>query len=179
MALTGNRYENVISNGALFHKICPHCSDPDLVTNSSAGDVICRGCASVASERIIDTEAEWRNYDNEDGGNISSAARSSGQADADDLGTIMMTGGDSVTRNLFMELSSNNAHDRKEGRIVKNLANISNICAKIGASSSIMVSRSRIVKQYSIYLTLIANDNLGPKWRHTFLCTSALIHGLK
>lgn len=51
--------------------MCPECKEdpPNLVEDSSAGDVICESCGMVLSQRGIDQRAEWRTFANDDQGN--------------------------------------------------------------------------------------------------------------
>lgn len=51
--------------------MCPECREdpPNLVEDTSAGDVICESCGIVLSQRGIDQRAEWRTFANDDQGN--------------------------------------------------------------------------------------------------------------
>ncbi|GAB7351422.1 hypothetical protein MBLNU459_g2089t1 [Dothideomycetes sp. NU459] len=51
--------------------MCPECREdpPNIVEDTSAGDVICESCGIVLSQRGIDQRAEWRTFANDDQGN--------------------------------------------------------------------------------------------------------------
>ncbi|AEO66611.1 uncharacterized protein THITE_2170336 [Thermothielavioides terrestris NRRL 8126] len=51
--------------------MCPDCkeSPPNLVEETSSGDVVCASCGLVLGERIIDSRSEWRTFSNDDQGN--------------------------------------------------------------------------------------------------------------
>ncbi len=46
---------------------CSECKSDDVVTDFSAGDVICRACGVVLCGRIMDETQEWNNHRSDDG----------------------------------------------------------------------------------------------------------------
>ncbi len=46
---------------------CSECKSEDVVTDFSAGDVICRACGVVLCGRIMDETQEWNNHRSDDG----------------------------------------------------------------------------------------------------------------
>lgn len=54
--------------GEAYSHRCESCGSQDVVTDYSAGDVVCRGCGMILGERIIDDTPEWRNFANDDRG---------------------------------------------------------------------------------------------------------------
>ncbi|CAI5736579.1 unnamed protein product [Hyaloperonospora brassicae] len=62
---------------------CRECGSADVVTDFSAGDVVCRGCGMILGERIIDDTPEWRTFANDDrGGDSAAKSRVGDVADA-------------------------------------------------------------------------------------------------
>ncbi|OWZ09530.1 Transcription initiation factor IIB [Phytophthora megakarya] len=62
---------------------CRECGSQDVVTDFSAGDVVCRGCGMILGERIIDDSPEWRTFANDDrGGDPAAKSRVGDVADA-------------------------------------------------------------------------------------------------
>ncbi|GMF33220.1 unnamed protein product [Phytophthora fragariaefolia] len=62
---------------------CRECGSADVVTDFSAGDVVCRGCGMILGERIIDDSPEWRTFANDDrGGDPAAKSRVGDAADA-------------------------------------------------------------------------------------------------
>lgn len=49
---------------------CNECSSFDIVTDFSAGDVVCRDCGIVIGDRIIDEQDELRTFANDDRGTV-------------------------------------------------------------------------------------------------------------
>lgn len=51
--------------------MCKDCKEfpPNLVEEFASGDMVCASCGLVASDRIVDTRSEWRNFANDDQGN--------------------------------------------------------------------------------------------------------------
>lgn len=46
----------------VMSQTCPSCHAGDIVTDYSAGDVICRGCGLVLGDHVIDDQIEWRTF---------------------------------------------------------------------------------------------------------------------
>lgn len=44
-------------------RTCPECSSARLVSNESAGELVCDGCGLVVAENIVDRGPEWRAFD--------------------------------------------------------------------------------------------------------------------
>lgn len=62
---------------------CRECGSKDVVTDFSAGDVVCRDCGMILGERIIDDSPEWRTFANDDrGGDPAAKSRVGDVADA-------------------------------------------------------------------------------------------------
>lgn len=62
---------------------CSDCGSTDVVTDLSAGDVVCRACGLILGERIIDDTPEWRTFANDDrGGDPAAKSRVGEAADA-------------------------------------------------------------------------------------------------
>lgn len=62
---------------------CTDCGSVDVVTDLSAGDVVCRDCGMILGERIIDDTPEWRTFANDDrGGDPAAKSRVGEAADA-------------------------------------------------------------------------------------------------
>jgi len=79
---------------------CFRCSSTDLVTDVKAGDIICRSCGEVQSDRLIDARSEVLYYA-EDSSNKVREARSSGkESDASSSSTIFVGGNEKVREAL-------------------------------------------------------------------------------
>lgn len=66
-----------------FDQVCRECGSVDVVTDYSAGDVVCRDCGVILGERIIDDTPEWRSFANDDrGGDPAAKSRVGEVADA-------------------------------------------------------------------------------------------------
>ncbi|KAE8896411.1 hypothetical protein PR003_g10275 [Phytophthora rubi] len=61
---------------------CRECGSADVVTDFSAGDVVCRSCGMILGERIIDDSPEWRTFANDDRGDSAAKSRVGDTADA-------------------------------------------------------------------------------------------------
>ncbi|KAG7398370.1 Transcription initiation factor IIB [Phytophthora boehmeriae] len=62
---------------------CRDCGSADVVTDFSAGDVVCRSCGMILGERIIDDTPEWRTFANDDrGGDPAAKSRVGDTTDA-------------------------------------------------------------------------------------------------
>jgi len=51
--------------------ICPNCNEtpPNLVDETSSGDLVCGDCGMVLESNVVDTRSEWRNFSNDDQNN--------------------------------------------------------------------------------------------------------------
>jgi len=54
----------VPSRGGVMSQTCPMCKHPDgnIVTDYTAGDVICCNCGFVIGDHVIDDSIEWRTF---------------------------------------------------------------------------------------------------------------------
>ena len=128
-----------------FHSssiLCPYCNSSDIITDTSVGDEICRSCAAVIGERLISSDAEWREYDNDDRGSSVSLARASRPtADGDDSQTTYILPGSNaaLSKNLtkyHMKVSFSNS----DLRVVEFMRNLNDIASKLNLSERISVS---------------------------------------
>ncbi|KAH9029113.1 cyclin-like protein [Lactarius hengduanensis] len=55
--------------------VYPDFSDPDTTVKEEfdAGDLVCGGCELVLGDRVVDTQSEWRTFENDQGDDPSSA----------------------------------------------------------------------------------------------------------
>lgn len=56
--------ENLIEkeDDIYIHWVCPNCQSEDIEENPSAGDLECTNCGRIVGERIIRTDKEWREF---------------------------------------------------------------------------------------------------------------------
>ncbi|KAL4139180.1 hypothetical protein PRIC2_002678 [Phytophthora ramorum] len=103
---------------------CRECGSADVVTDFSAGDVVCRSCGMILGERIIDDSPEWRTFANDDrGGDPAAKSRVGDVADAR-LNSL------SLTTYLVDPKKVGGGGDADSGRKHKR-PNISSDCAKV------------------------------------------------
>jgi transcription initiation factor TFIIB len=112
------------------------------MTDYSAGDMICRNCGIVLCDRIIEEEAEWHNYANDDRKDSASAARSSLEKGTDGQPHSIITGGSSAERKSLTRMHMKSSYSNKEISIIDNIALMSDIGYKLGLNERIMVSIS-------------------------------------
>ena len=41
---------------------CPKCGSEDIQEDASAGDMVCQDCGLVVGDRIVRTDKEWREF---------------------------------------------------------------------------------------------------------------------
>jgi transcription initiation factor TFIIB len=63
---------------AAQNTVCPECRSSDIIADTAAGDVVCRGCGVVLSDHMIDDTAEWRVFADDSGSTRSNPNRCSG-----------------------------------------------------------------------------------------------------
>ncbi|TDH74152.1 uncharacterized protein CCR75_008047 [Bremia lactucae] len=113
---------------------CRECGSKDVVTDFSAGDVVCRGCGMILGERIIDDSPEWRTFANDDrGGDPAAKSRVGDVADARldslSLSTYLVDpkksgGGADSSKHKRPNISSDSA---KVKRMQRNMARIQEV----------------------------------------------------
>mmetsp|Transcript_20355 Transcript_20355/g.29235 ORF Transcript_20355/g.29235 Transcript_20355/m.29235 type:complete len:140 (-) Transcript_20355:929-1348(-) len=120
------------------HHNCRHCNSSDIITDNCTGDVVCRECGTVLGDRLLSSEAEWRDYRNDDRGNSESAARASmSTADDDDQTTVFVGGDKSQCEKLNrIQLSTSS---KKEMRIAERLGEVAELCFKLSLPDVITI----------------------------------------
>ena len=48
---------------------CHRCYSYEVVTDNAAGDIVCRDCGEVQADRIVNESQEWRDFEEDSGGN--------------------------------------------------------------------------------------------------------------
>ena len=48
---------------------CHRCYSYEVVTDNAAGDIVCRDCGEVQADRIVNEAQEWRDFEDDGGGN--------------------------------------------------------------------------------------------------------------
>ncbi|GAA93702.1 uncharacterized protein L969DRAFT_96771 [Mixia osmundae IAM 14324] len=63
-SITAPSVEEVFREDLAVRLICPSCQDPtpNLAEEYSSGDLVCRSCGLVLSDRIVDERSEWRTF---------------------------------------------------------------------------------------------------------------------
>ncbi len=111
---------------------CNHCLSSDLVTDYAAGDIICRNCATVICDRVIETDAEWRVYADDDRGNSLSGARAEKQSDNTGLQRTMLVGGSTATRKALTKSHMESSLTKIESNIIENMSIMVNLGSRLG-----------------------------------------------
>jgi transcription initiation factor TFIIIB Brf1 subunit/transcription initiation factor TFIIB len=121
-------------------KKCPFCGSGDIITDYTAGDEICRSCASVVSERLVCDEAEWRAYENDDRGQREQA-RCGGKGDSGDaLESSVMLGGKASLRKSLSRTHMSSSNISVDLKVAENTSQIHDLCTRLGLSQSVSVS---------------------------------------
>ena len=108
---------------------CFRCLSLDIVTDTTRGDVICRGCGEVLTERLIDSSAEWRSFE-EDEGRPAEGQRAERPSGAYGLSQTVFTGGTEAQRTA-MQRAQQEVENKVEVKILHNLEIVKNICARL------------------------------------------------
>ena len=48
---------------------CHRCFSSEVVTDNAAGDIVCRDCGEVQADHIVNESQEWRDFEDDSGGN--------------------------------------------------------------------------------------------------------------
>jgi transcription initiation factor TFIIB len=117
---------------------CTYCKSIDLVTDYSAGDVVCRNCGLCVCGKIIESEAEWRNYADDDRKASGSGIRASECSDSG-IFHSMISGGTASERKMLTKLHLKSNYCSKELAVLDNMTKLGEICFKLGLNEKIMV----------------------------------------
>lgn len=120
---------------------CPYCKGTDIITDFSAGDEICRSCAAVVTERLLCSEAEWRDYDNDDRGTQDLARCGGKGSSGDTLEESIMLGGNTALRKSLTRTYLASSSGGRDVRLAESTSNIHEICSKLSLSESVSVRR--------------------------------------
>ncbi len=121
-----------------INKKCFRCFGTDLILDYKAGDIICRECGEIVSDRCIDEGNEVLSY--ADGDGKSQTSRSSGMVDMFGcMQTMFVNGPENLRKSLekAQQMSSN----RKEMTVLGNLNILNEMCAKLNLIRTIQVSQ--------------------------------------
>eukprot|EP01041_Mallomonas_annulata_P007359 gene7359-15026_t len=116
---------------------CPYCNSTDVVTDHAAGDIICRDCATIITDRIIENDAEWRVYADDDRGNKASSARAESRSDDTGLQRTQLIGGKSVLRKALTKSHMETAFTKNESSTVANMSLLMNLGCRLGLQGNV------------------------------------------
>lgn len=117
---------------------CSSCLSIDIITDNSTGDILCRSCGLIIGDRIINDEAEWKDYLNDDNNTNNNNGRSSMKGnDDDDNKTILISTNyeDKEFLNRIQKITS-----KKEIKMYESYDNLEQLTFHLGLNDSITVS---------------------------------------
>jgi transcription initiation factor TFIIB len=91
---------------AAQHTVCPECRSSDIIADTAAGDVVCRGCGVVLGDHMIDDTAEWRVFADDGGSARSDPNRCSGPIKPGRGIHGKLIGGDPTTNSFLTKTQS-------------------------------------------------------------------------
>ena len=120
---------------------CWRCRSHQVITNVSAGDLVCRDCGEIQAERMVDDGQEWRDMA-EDDGNDSSRARASAFADewGANASSTYFDGGPSKEAVQMMKKCQILSSSKVDRRMVQVAECISDMGSKLRLTRGIMVT---------------------------------------
>ena len=133
----------VYHNSIMYDQLnepCSRCKSLDIVSDTAAGDILCRNCGEIQVSRIIDCSAEWREFDEDDRGNSGSAARSSCLNERFGSSSTNFTGGLSEAARQALAKTQTLSTDKRELKLNKAADIISNIGSTLHLTRRILVS---------------------------------------
>jgi transcription initiation factor TFIIIB Brf1 subunit/transcription initiation factor TFIIB len=119
---------------------CNRCQGTDVVSDTAAGDIVCRSCGEIQASRVIDTSAEWREFSEDDRGTNGSAARSSCTVDRYGSTSTEFAGGVSEAVRNALAKTQMLATDKRELKTRKAVEFIGNIGSTLHLTRKILVS---------------------------------------
>ena len=118
---------------------CFRCSGNNIVHDYKAGDIICRDCGEVLSDRVIDEGNEVKHYADDD--DPHKVSRTSGLAESiGSLHTSFITNSEIVKKTL--ERAQRFSSDQRELQALSSLNIVSEMCSRMDLIASIKVSFS-------------------------------------
>lgn len=119
-----------------FNEPCKRCFGVDVVTDTTAGDVVCRSCGEIQVGRIIDEGAEWREFSEDDRVNNGSAARSSCTVDkygstTEFIGGVSEAARVALAKTQMMATDQRELKTRKATEVIKNIGSILHLTRNI------------------------------------------------
>ena len=121
-------------------KKCPYCSSSDIITDITAGDEICRSCATVLAERVICEEAEWRSYENDDRGSRDLARCGGKSGGLADLEESVILGGKSSFRKALTRAHISHSNSGLDIKMSENTSQVYDLCARLELPPCVSVS---------------------------------------
>lgn len=119
---------------------CELCKGSDVVTDSITGDKVCRNCGHVLASRMINEEAEWRTFVNDDRANGIGGARCSVRYDEE---TSIFVGGSKADREMLQRTQNRGSTNAKrDAKITEHLGHVAELCFKLGLNDAVAVSKS-------------------------------------
>jgi len=121
----------------MLENSCPHCKSCELVIDRAAGDIVCTQCATVICDRMIDEEAEWRVYADDDRGVGSKNVRAERDSSNGIPGVMMFVGGSSTLRKALTRTHMENLYSKVETKKLENLGTLEALGGSLGLSACI------------------------------------------
>jgi transcription initiation factor TFIIB len=112
------------------------------VADTSAGDIVCRGCGLVLGERIIDESAEWINYANDDRqrGDQSRAAEFDVVLSASGSTFTVVQGGDTRVREALQRANQRSSFSSRDVNLRKHFQTLAAIARDMTIRNEVAVS---------------------------------------
>ena len=108
-----------------------------IVTNYNEGTRVCRNCATVIEENLIDESSEWRNFNSEhSGGGSTDMGRVGGPVNMllSNGGVDTMISGDNGELNKWSNRLNQNAHDKS---MIKGICKIRELASDLNIPKSV------------------------------------------
>lgn len=118
---------------------CQSCGDVDIITDNTTGDVVCRSCGLILGDKVINDEAEWKDYLNNDNNDAShSNGRSSMKNNDDDDNRTLLISSNSEDKEFLNRIQK--LQNKKEIKLYESYDHIEQLTFNLNLSDSITVS---------------------------------------
>jgi transcription initiation factor TFIIB len=129
---------------------CPDCKEdpPNLVEETSQGDILCGSCGLVLSDKLIDTGSEWRSFANDDQGNDDPSRVGDGpnlMIDGDQLQTQIAFDGKNARNLAHLQQKVN--HDKGSKALLQAYRDIQSLTDSFNAGAQVANAAKHIYKQ--------------------------------